>query len=261
MLSKVGLSTLFCLNDNFENMMENIVKFNVKYIEIVDEGLHTLDKTRIKVLNELAGSYKLEYMVHAPFADVNIASPTNVFLDAMLTRLKESIVNASLLGCKIWVFHPGLETGLSMFHPKVDWDRNLRSTLLLSRFANDHGVKVAVENMPAQIPFVMKTVKDFEKFIQETEQDIYLAMDVGHANINNHIEEFLMTFADKIAHIHVHDNDGKRDQHLGIGFGTVYWQEVLQLIDKISYEKIVVVESISHVKESLDRLRSDFYRS
>ena len=241
--------------------MEEIVKFDVTYIEIVDEGLHTLDKTRIKVLNELAGSYKLEYLVHAPFADVNIASPTNVFLDMILTRLKESIVNASLLGCKIWIFHPGLETGVSMFYPKVGWDRNLRSTSLLSRFADDHGIKVAVENMPEPYPFVMKTVEDFERFIRDIEEDIDVVMDVGHANINNQTEEFLMTFADRIAHIHINDNDGKTDQHLGIGLGTVYWQEVLQLLDRISYDKIVVVESISHVKESVDKLRNDFYHS
>ena len=90
---------------------------------------------------------------------------------------------------------------------------------------------------------------------------IDVVMDVGHANINNQTEEFLMTFADRIAHIHINDNDGKTDQHLGIGLGTVYWQEVLQLLDRISYDKIVVVESISHVKESVDKLRSNFYHS
>jgi len=67
----------------------------------------------------------------------------------------------------------------------------------------------------------VKNVEDFKRFYSEVNEDIGLVLDVGHANINGQIESFLTTFADKIVDMHVHDNYGKGDQHLGIGYGNI----------------------------------------
>jgi sugar phosphate isomerase/epimerase len=83
-------------------------------------------------------------------------------------------------------------------------------------------------------------------------------LDVGHANINGQTELFLTAFRDRIVHMHVSDNDGKSDQHLGLGYGTVDWERVASLLRKNRYDKIVVVESIEHVEESVQKLRQLF---
>ncbi|MEM3055161.1 MAG: TIM barrel protein, partial [Candidatus Bathyarchaeia archaeon] len=82
------------------------------------------------------------------------------------------------------------------------------------------------------------------------------ALDIGHANLNGQIELFLKTFSDRIVHIHAHDNNGKEDQHLGIGYGTVNWEKIAKLLKKTSYDKTIVVESVEHVAESLQKLEA-----
>jgi sugar phosphate isomerase/epimerase len=255
---EIGLSMLYCLGEPFKEVTEHILKTETTHIEIVDEGFHTLDRQRVSTLKSISESYGLKYSVHAPFADINIASPSKPMLKAMLKRLKQSIAYASALNAYVWVFHPGLKTGVSMFYPGMDWLQNRKASQLLFKIANDYGVKIAIENVPEPYPFLMKSVEDFAKFYQEVNEDIGFVLDIGHANLNRQIELFLTTFADEITHMHVSDNDGKDDQHLGIGYGTTDWERVGNLLREISYDKTVIVESLTHVEESVRKSKQLF---
>jgi sugar phosphate isomerase/epimerase len=252
--TKIGLSTLHCLGKPFWKITKKMVEADIGYVEVIDDGFHTLDKRKVSILRDLGRSYSLKYSVHAPFADINIASPSNFMLKAMLKRLEKSIENANSLDAYIWVFHPGLKTGISMFYPNMDWIQNCKTASFLSKIANDYGVKIAIENVPEPYPFLMKNTEDFEKFYREVDEDIGLALDVGHANLNGQIELFVENFAEKIVHVHVHDNDGREDQHLGIGYGTVNWEKFANLLKKISFGGVVVVESVDHVMESVQKM-------
>jgi sugar phosphate isomerase/epimerase len=53
----------------------------------------------------------------------------------------------------------------------------------------------------------------------------------------------------------VSDNDGKSDQHLGVGRGTVNWGGLVSLLKELSYDRTVVIESVEHVGESLRKLK------
>jgi len=116
-------------------------------------------------------------------------------------------------------------------------------------------VEAAIENVPEPFPFTMKNVEDFKRFHNEVNENIGLVLDIGHANINKQIESFLTTFADKTVHMHAHENYGKSDQHLGIGYGNVNWEKVANLVRENSYDKIITIESVEHVDESVHKLR------
>jgi sugar phosphate isomerase/epimerase len=58
--------------------------------------------------------------------------------------------------------------------------------------------------------------------------------------------------------LHLSDNDGKSDQHLGIGYGTVDWNSIASLLKKLSYNGTLVIESVERVEESLQRLKQLF---
>jgi sugar phosphate isomerase/epimerase len=252
---KIGLSMLYCLGEPFTKMVQHLATVKTPYIEVVDDGLHTLTKKRVSMLNEAAKSKGIEYTVHAPFADINIASPSKPLLNATLKRLKQSITYTSTLNAQLWVFHPGIQTGISPFYPGTDWKQNIESTRALHKTAAEHGVNIAIENVPEPHPFVMKSVQDFAKFYKETNLNIGLVLDVGHANLNGQIELFLRTFADKIAHIHASDNMGEMDQHLGIGYGKINWQQFAKTLKETAYDKTVIIESLEHIEESLRKLK------
>jgi len=255
---KIGLSMLYCLGESFNKMTELLVNVATDNIELVDDGFHALDKKRVTILRDIGDSYDLKYSVHAPFADVNIASPSKPMLRAALKRLEKSIILANALNAQIWVFHPGIKTGISMFYPGMDWLQNCKSARLLHKIAEDHGLRIAIENVPEPYPFVMKGVEGFAKFYEEVSEDIGLALDVGHAHLNGQMELFFKTFSDKIVHMHVSDNAGESDQHLGIGYGKIYWQKFAERVKEISYDKTIIIESVEHVEESLQKLRQLF---
>lgn len=252
---QIGLSMLHCLGEPFKRMTQRIPNVGTAYIELVDDGLHELTGRRVSALREISSSYGKEYSVHAPFADVNIASPSRPLLGAMLKRLEQSIAHARALEAYMWVFHPGMRTGISMFYPGADWLQNLKTANVLARMAEKYGVKVAIENVPEPYPFLMKSVEDFERFYVEADERIGLVLDVGHSNLNGQTELFLKAFRDRIVHMHVSDNDGRNDQHLGVGNGTVQWNKLAELVNKASYAKVIVVESVEHAKESVGKLK------
>ncbi|MEM2971159.1 MAG: sugar phosphate isomerase/epimerase family protein [Candidatus Bathyarchaeia archaeon] len=256
--SQIGLSMLYCLGEPFKKMTKHLTETQTSYIEIVDDGFHALNKQRVLTLKNVGVSYGLKYSVHAPFADINIASPSKSMLKAMLKRLEQSIANANALNAYIWVFHPGLATGISMFYPSMDWLQNLKSIGQLLKIAEDYSVKIAIENVPEPYPFLMKNVEQFTKFYNEIDAEIGLVLDVGHANLNGQTALFIKTFSNKIVHIHAHDNNGRSDQHLGIGYGTINWKSFGDMLKDIGYDKVVVVESVEHVKESIRRLKEMF---
>jgi sugar phosphate isomerase/epimerase len=235
-------------------MSKKLTEIQAEYVEIVDDGFHTLNKQRVATLNDIGVSKGLKYSVHAPFADVNISSPSKPLLRAMLNRLEQSIMHAQALGSYLWVFHPGMKTGISSFYPSLDWLQNLKSIRTLSKASEEYGVQIAIENVPEPCPCLMKSVKDFENFYAQMNENIGIVLDVGHTNINGQTESFLRTFKGKIVHLHVSDNDGMSDQHLGIGRGTVNWHGLISLLKELSYDRTVVIESVEHVEESLQKL-------
>lgn len=255
---KIGLSMLFCLGEPFKSLIRRLHEVDVNYVELLDEGLHRLDIERIKVLKELAESKDLKLTLHSPFADINIASPNPVLRKAVLKLHKKSIVHAHQLDCQIWVFHPGLKTGVSYFYPEKDWQLNLESVKNLLRFSREYNVTIAIENVPEPFPFLMKSVDDFSRFYEEIGEPVGLTLDIGHANLNNQIQDFIKHFSDRIVHIHVSDNDGTSDAHLGIGYGNIDWERIARLIKELGYNNTIILESVEHLEESLRNLRRLF---
>jgi sugar phosphate isomerase/epimerase len=176
----------------------------------------------------------------------------------ILKRLEKSIVYAGQLGCRLWLFHPGSKTALSHIYPGKDWQQNLDSIRALLRVARREGVKIAIENVPEPFPFLMKGVRDFHRFYEELDDDIGIVLDVAHANLNSQIQDFMKQFHEKIVHMHVSDNDGANDLHLGIGFGSIDWESVARMVKEAEYGNLIVLESTDHVEESLKFLRKLF---
>jgi len=253
--ANVGVSMLYCLGEPFNRMVKRLGGMDTRIIEVVDDGIHELSKKRVAALKEAAKSYDLEYSLHAPFADINIASPSKIMLNASMKRLKQSMAYASTLDAKVWVFHPGAKTGIGQFYPGADWKQNNQSIAELFKAAEDLGVNIALENLPAKYYFFMSRPEEFVRFYRETSLPVGIAMDFGHANLEGQIEPFFKLLSDKITHIHASDNDGSDDQHLGVGQGKIDYDSLAETLKKIGYSKSVIVESTTNVKETIRKLK------
>jgi sugar phosphate isomerase/epimerase len=253
--AKIGVSMLYCLGEPFKRMVKRLGTMNTKYIEILDDGTHDLDKQRITLLKEAAKSYNLTYSLHAPFADVNIASPVKPLLNASLKRLTQSLANANAIDAKMWVFHPGQRTGIGQFYPGADFKQMCQSIEQLYAKAEEYGVNIALENLPAKYWFLMNTPEEFLKMYKETNLPIGITLDLGHANLEGQIQPFFNQLADKIVHIHASNNDGSEDQHFGVEDGNIDYNWFAETLEKIGYDKSVIVESMHKVPESIQKLK------
>jgi sugar phosphate isomerase/epimerase len=103
--------------------------------------------------------------------------------------------------------------------------------------------------------FVMKNVEEFKRFYSEVDEEIGLALDTGHANVVGQLEGFLAEFSDKIVHVHAHDNHGESDEHLGVGYGNIDWDMVAERLRRAFFDKVVIVESVEHIEESMQTLK------
>ncbi len=253
---RIGVSMLYCLSEPFSRMLKRLAKLDVQLVEVMDEGLHELSSKRVAKLNAIAKAKGIRYTVHAPFADINIASPSKPMLNASIKRLEQSMAYASDLQAQLWVFHPGAKTGISSFYPGADWKQNVKSIRELHETAEKHGLNTAIENLPEKYGFIMRNPEDFTKFYKETDlADVGIVLDIGHANLENQTINFLRKLPDKIVHLHVSDNMGENDQHLGIGYGKIDWQQFAETLREIVYDKTIVLETVEHVEESLQKLR------
>jgi sugar phosphate isomerase/epimerase len=253
--AKVGVSMLYCLGEPFNRMVKRLGSMNTRYIEILDDGTHDLDKKRIALLREAAKSYNLTYSLHAPFADINIASPVKPLLNASLKRLTQSLANANAIDAKMWVFHPGQRTGIGQFYPGADFKQMCQSIQRLYTQAEEYGINIALENLPAKYWFLMNTPEEFQKMYKETNLPIGITMDLGHANLEGQIQPFFNQLADKIVHIHASNNDGSDDQHFGVEDGNIDYVWFAETLKKIGYDKSVIVESVHKVPESIQKLK------
>ena len=252
---KVGVSMLYCLGEPFDRMVKRLATLDTKNIEILDDGTHELTPTRIATLKETAKTFGIEYSLHAPFADINIASPIKPILTASIKRVKQSIAHANSLDAKLVVIHPGAHTGISQFYPGAEWKRNIESIKEIYAAAEEYGVNIAMENLPGKYWFLMNSPVEFNRFYKETNLPIGIVLDLGHANLEGQIEPFFNQLADKIVHIHASNNDGSDDQHNGVEDGNINYNQFAESIKKIGYDKWVMVESTKKVPESIAKLK------
>ncbi len=114
------------------------------------------------------------------------------------------------------------------------------------------GLRVAVENMPANTPCLLQKAEEFNSLI-ENGLPVYIALDVGHANTTSQLEPFLSAVNDRIIHLHLHDNYGAEDEHRIIGDGTVNWSLIKSKISRVGVSAVVENNNFTDAKMSFNR--------
>ncbi|MGB0384963.1 MAG: sugar phosphate isomerase/epimerase family protein [Ardenticatenaceae bacterium] len=129
----------------------------------------------------------------------------------------------------------------------------LRKTLdALVPYCRHLGVKLAIENLidfpavrfkkltPAQVGDNRDLLGRI--FAAYPPDVVGLCWDSGHGNLGYDRLEVLEKYADRLIVTHLHDNDGKSDQHRTLFTGTVDWSRTARLIAASPYNKPLTLE-------------------
>ncbi|KKH99332.1 xylose isomerase [Methanosarcina sp. 1.H.T.1A.1] len=219
--------------------------------EIVQEGSQCLNSKTFQNLKNIYDTTSLELTLHLPFSDMNLAGLNDSIRAEVLRQMKNYLALASNY-VNLAVVHPGYLSPYGVQVPQQAYMTNLASIRELCDFAADFGILVAVENMP-DFPKIFGKYPDEmqEMFDAVGSHNVGFTFDVGHANTVGLVDEFLDQLGERISHVHIHDNMGKKDEHLPLGEGTVNWKQVME---KLSNYKGIFVTEMASVEEGIKSL-------
>jgi sugar phosphate isomerase/epimerase len=250
---KISISTLPFYPQPLEEILDYITELKQGYCEIINEYPH--DNLDYDVLE----SYDIEYTIHAPLSDMNVASHNERIRNSSIAEIKKSMDTANKLGSEVVVVHPGHTPILGRKLTTEIMEYNGGSLRECSRYAREVGVSMCVENMPDIESLLFTDLNELNELILDI--DAYMTLDVGHAHNNGFSVEDMLKYP-LIKHIHLSDNDGSYDSHHALGYkendNGLDFNSLLGGLEKIKYKGhlVVEVEDPSAVIESIKYLNN-----
>lgn len=225
--------------------------------EVVAEGDYRLDDPAgLARVRDLVETTNLAVSVHAPYADLNLASLNYPILRESVRQVTACIEHASEWTDRVAI-HPGYLSPLGRLDPGRAWTTHKEALREIGRCAVDNGVLACLENMIAIREFLCRDPGELLGTIEGIE-GVGACFDIGHAHTVGAVPAFLDVLG-SADHLHLHDNHGMSDEHLPIGAGTVDWARVGPAV-AARYRGIVVIEgrNVDEGRQSLERVRGWF---
>ncbi len=184
--------------------------------------------------------------VHAPFPTWPESNDEAEFR-GMMEAIKKSIRATAIMEAPYLVIHCAMRKGWAPDDdPAATRALNYKVFEELIPVAEREGVYLALENMPCRgIPTC--TPEEMCDYIDMMASDRLVAcLDTGHANITGvDCGDFARALGHRLKVLHIHDNDGRSDQHITPYMGTVNWKSFMQGLRDIGYQGTLSLESDS----------------
>ncbi|MDD3622224.1 MAG: sugar phosphate isomerase/epimerase [Methanofollis sp.] len=226
--------------------------------EISADGNYRLDDpAKKRAVLDVIESTHLKVTVHAPYADLNLASINDPIWQESVRQLCACVEHAADLTDRVTI-HPGYLSPAGKLLPEKVWSLQKEALRVLGACGIEHGVKVCLENM-INIPEFLCHDPDELLGITEGIEGVGVTFDLGHANTVRAVDGFLAHIG-AADHLHIHDNHGTSDEHLALGAGTIDWEKVGRVVAQGYRGEIAVVEgrNLDEARESLAVFRRWF---
>ncbi|MCK4735089.1 MAG: sugar phosphate isomerase/epimerase [Methanophagales archaeon] len=234
-----------CLSSkyNFSQILDVYTKSGIKNVELGICKDSTLDVTK------LIKKYDLNYIVHHYFPPpkkpfiVNLASQDKQILRKSIDQIIKSIDFCADFDINFFSFHAGFRVDPDMnlkfdFNNIPEYENSFNtfkeSVVKIVDYAERRSVKVAIENnvlseynlIDGQNKLLlMCELCEFERLFNEiTSKNLGVLLDIGHLKVTSNLlkfdaEEFIHELKDKTFAVHVHENNGRIDEHKCISEG------------------------------------------
>ena len=229
------------------------IDLDLSFHSLTKEGdLYALGKEAVREYYASLAAYAKERGVkitqtHGRFAGFGNTPEGDI---AFIKNAELDLIATSALGAKYSVFHtpahnhvgdlPGdkmLEIGISLFTSSLP-------------FAKREGVKIAAEThgtaskynkmeffgIPENLLELIKIVKSFS----DAGDYLCVCVDTGHTNLAVKmgyppVGDVIRNLGSLVEVLHLHDNDGIKDQHKIPKTGILDWEDILAALDEIGY--------------------------
>lgn len=221
------------------------------------------DERSIDALAEWLSDLRLElHSMHAPIVEgiragnwvgsFSIASSEEARRTRAIAETQAALKVAERVPFTYLVLHLGIPDGQTTPLGDNQPSAARRSVEEIVAMARDVNVRVALEVMPNTLSSASAIVHLIEEQLEGI--DVGICLDYGHANLMGDLGEAIETVSGHLWTTHVHDNDGRRDDHRVPFAGAIDWDAAIMETQKIGYEGVLMFE-VADSGDHLDVLK------
>jgi sugar phosphate isomerase/epimerase len=210
-------------------------------------------------IREAAAKYGIEFTMHA-HDEVDLASFHESVREGHIKRCAQALEWCAESGAKLFNLHinPGVYFTLPdrrvwIFDQYRDRFKEtlVESMAYLIDLGKSNGVTVCAENSSNfQLPFITEALEDLVKL-----DGFHITWDTGHdAKVAYAERPVLMRHKDHIAHMHLHDYDGKSD-HQVLMSGEIDVPGMLKFARERKARVLIETKTALSLQQSMERLR------
>jgi sugar phosphate isomerase/epimerase len=189
---------------------------------------------------------------HGPFIDTTHSSLDPEIVRVCRVRYLGALDVAETLDARYALFHSQYNTLLKLeTYPDIYHEASLRFWPEILEKAEERGIAVYIENMFDENPGPLRRLAD-----ALDSPRFKLCLDIAHSQIYSErtVAEWIDTYGEHLAHVHMNDTRGAYDDHLGLGEGSLDIPAALELLKATGLDITYALETNTHTRASLEFL-------
>ena len=207
----------------------------------LEEDKAVPEKIDVECVRKLLHKYNLGVVGHTAWY-LPIGSPVKALRKAAIEELERYFEVFCKIGARFVTVHANWPGG--MFSAEEGVRFQVESLRVIVNRAGKYNLNIMYEPMDG----VEDTVKNVSAILDKVPQ-LFLHVDIGHTSLfGRRPEHFIKRFFYRLKHIHLHDNDKRKDLHLPLGCGSVNWESVVKIL-KDYYNGTITLEVFSKDRE------------
>ena len=226
--------------------IETFARLGFDYLELAMDPpmahYSTIAKEKKAIVRALT-AHGLGLICHLP-TFVSTADLTASIRQASVGEMLRSLEVAADLGAAKVVLHPSMAAGMGAFVPDTVKFYAMEFLSHMAQAAREQDLILCLENMMPR-NLIGVEPEDLEAFLDAV-PGVKLTLDTGHANIGDRrgrrLNGLMDRLGDRIGHLHISDNSGKRDDHLAVGQGTVRYTDLVRRLKSAGYDDTITLE-------------------
>lgn len=192
--------------------------------------------------------------MHAPFPSITLqGEAVNAYI-AM--ALEKCVALCAYLECPYLVVHPVLYEYEQQLDKGAEWETNLRLYGALIPALNEYGVTCCLENMivyrkgyvyEASFANMLESCQCIDALNARAGAERFgFCLDTGHALLlGTDLYHAAGQLGSRLKAVHIHDNDGRKDQHFMPYMGIADWPRFLKGLAAVGFRGVLSFETVS----------------
>jgi sugar phosphate isomerase/epimerase len=193
----------------------------------------------------------LRITLHGPFVDLAAGSTDRAVRAVTRKRLKQMLDLVPVFRPHSVVCHAGYDWRRYGYHPSGWYHRSLKLWKWLAKDLMTSGTRLMLENVyesgPEELLPLLEPLAEF---------GVCFCLDAGHQASfgRSTLENWCRMLSPFLGQLHLHDNHGTGDDHLGLGRGVIDFKRLLETVKRTSSGQPLITLEIHDEKEILPSL-------